>query len=360
MARKDSVVKHQEIFRRLVENAFDFLDRSIEEIEERPKYSLIHFYAAVELFLKARLASEHWSLVVTQRQEADWQKFVDGDFRSVSLEEAAKKLDKVIRSGLTNHELRAFQYVAKHRNEAVHFFHKANYDKNRKRAIRIIVKQQLHAWYFLHRLLRERWKTIFDKWDKKITNIDKRLRKHKAFLQIIFEEKGKLIQERKNRGALFNSCPYCGLEAQEHINKFDIPYMSECLVCGAIDSCLKIKCSDCQSEVNFVNQGFSTCIECQKNYEPQDLAYHLSDKEQAYMDKMEGDVYWDIGSCDSCVSYQTVVRIGKDYLCACCFEKFDCLSMCEWCNELNTGDMEHSYLLGCNHCEGLLDYTKDE
>lgn len=352
MARKDSVVKHQEIFRRLVENAFDFLDRSIEEIEERPKYSVIHFYAAVELFLKARLASEHWSLVVTQRQEADWQKFVDGDFRSVSLEEAAKKLDKVIRSGLTNHELRAFEYVAKHRNEAVHFFHKANYDQNREKAIRIIVKQQLHAWYFLHRLLRERWKTIFDEWDKKIANIDERLREHKIFLQIIFEEKGELIQKRKNRGASFSSCPSCGFEAQEHISEFDIPYISECLVCGVIDSCLKIECSKCQSEIIFLNEGFSTCESCKKFYNPEDVVDHLLDKAEAYMAHKEGENY--LGNCSDCDSYHTVVKTGDDYVCASCLECFDFMSECGWCNELNTGDMEHSYVAGCNVCGGLI------
>ncbi|MBN1293095.1 MAG: hypothetical protein JXB48_14745, partial [Candidatus Latescibacteria bacterium] len=49
---------------KLIENAFDFFERSLDEFEDNPKYSVIHFYAAVELFLKARLMAEHWSLVV--------------------------------------------------------------------------------------------------------------------------------------------------------------------------------------------------------------------------------------------------------------------------------------------------------
>ena len=119
-------MKKEEMFSRLVENAFDFLFKAIAEIKEQPKYSIIHFYAAVELLVKARLMHEHWSLVITQRQEPDWKKFVAGDFQSVSLDEAANKLKKVVRSGISSSELEAFKEVAKHRNKMVHFFHETH------------------------------------------------------------------------------------------------------------------------------------------------------------------------------------------------------------------------------------------
>ncbi|HSH26283.1 MAG TPA: hypothetical protein VK972_00705 [Wenzhouxiangella sp.] len=35
----------------LSESAFDFLERSVEEIKAHPKYSVIHFATAVELIL---------------------------------------------------------------------------------------------------------------------------------------------------------------------------------------------------------------------------------------------------------------------------------------------------------------------
>ena len=77
-----SPVKLEDYFSRLVDNALNFLSRSIEDLQQSPKYSVIHFYAAVELFLKARLMKEHWSLVVTKPQDADWEKFVAGDFQA--------------------------------------------------------------------------------------------------------------------------------------------------------------------------------------------------------------------------------------------------------------------------------------
>ncbi|UHD17854.1 hypothetical protein [Thiocapsa bogorovii] len=84
------------MFKRLVDNALDFLSKAIDDLDERPKYSVIHFHAAVELFVKARLMAEHWTLVVAKRQEPDWTKFIAGDFQSVGLDDAATRLDKVV------------------------------------------------------------------------------------------------------------------------------------------------------------------------------------------------------------------------------------------------------------------------
>ena len=42
----------------LVENAIDFLNQAADELANNPKYSVIHFYTAVELLLKARLCPQ--------------------------------------------------------------------------------------------------------------------------------------------------------------------------------------------------------------------------------------------------------------------------------------------------------------
>ncbi len=76
-------VTPEKLMERLVENALDFLERAIDEFQESPKYSIIHFSAAVEQFLKARLMAEHWSLVVTDREKADWVKFSSGNLIKV-------------------------------------------------------------------------------------------------------------------------------------------------------------------------------------------------------------------------------------------------------------------------------------
>ena len=122
MATKKNKIKQREMSHHLIENAFDFLEEAIKKIEKKPKYAVIHFQAAVELFIKARLMDEHWSLVIAPRTEPDWDRFLVGDFRSVSLRDAATRLKKVVGRGLTTEEYDAFDAVTTHRNKMVHFF----------------------------------------------------------------------------------------------------------------------------------------------------------------------------------------------------------------------------------------------
>lgn len=343
------------LFHQLVKNALDFLARSIDELEESPKYSVINFHAAVELFLKARLLSDHWTLVVTNRQEPDWGKFIAGDFQSVTLKEAAKKLDKAVRSGLTKKEFDAFDKVTIHRNKMVHFFHDAHSeDKDGQQQQTIaIAKQQLTAWYFLHRLLRNNWKDIFDPWSHEIERIDSKLRKHHDYLQTIFDNINEKIKEREKSGFVFLSCPSCAFKSKEHSSEFEEIYKSECLVCELTENCLTIKCPKCDESVYFSSEGFSTCNECGEKFEPDDVADILLDESEYHYAIKNGDNSWDLGNCSNCDGYHTVVRIRDDYYaCASCFETFNSMQYCQWCNDPNTGDMEHSFSTGCSQCDG--------
>jgi hypothetical protein len=137
----------EELKSRLAENAFDFLERAIDEFKGRPKYSIINFYAAVELFLKARLLHEHWSLIVLKTHR---QKFESGDFVSVSFEGMCERLRKVVQSALPEGAQRNFDVVRKHRNRMVHFFHNATEDQGAK--TESVAGEQLRPWCDLHDL----------------------------------------------------------------------------------------------------------------------------------------------------------------------------------------------------------------
>jgi len=350
----------EQLFNRLVENAFDFLARSTRELRISPKYSVIHFHTAVELFLKARLMADHWSLVVTKRQDPDWDKFVAGDFQSVSIEEAALKLKKAVKSGLTDKELRAFMDVTRHRNKMVHFFHEAHTTTKSEQLLREIAKQQLYAWYLLNKIIRGRWRTVFERWSNKIDEIDEELRNHHGFLQVVFDHKREEINKRKGAGSDFHVCPSCGFLSQEHQQEIDKIYEADCMVCGLIEKCLKIKCLSCSKIVLFVNEGFSKCESCGEIYDPGAVVEFLLDKDAAHIAALDGDDSWDIGNCSNCDGFHTVVRIDDEhYVCTSCFEKFDSIQWCGWCNEPNTGDMEYSYIDGCNHCEGKVGRERD-
>lgn len=351
-------VNSKDLFGRLVANALDFLSRSIQDLERHPKYSTIHFYTAVELFVKARLMAEHWSLVVSKRQDPDWDNFVAGDFQSVSLDEAASRLEKTVRSGLLDQELQAFRRVRAHRNKAVHFFHEAHSAQENAELLRAIVKEQLTAWYFLHRVLTTRWKDVFAQWVEKIADLDTQLRKHHTFLQVVFAQLKPELDQLVDRGFKLKECPSCGFISQRHDDTCNEFYESPCLVCGLAQTSVEVTCPECEEQVIFSNEGFATCPSCEKALEPEDLVDAMTDTTEAHIAAKEGEHY--LANCSDCDGYHTVVPYGDKYVCASCFGVFDGLETCGWCNEPNTGDMEHTSITGCNHCEGKSGWERDD
>jgi HEPN domain-containing protein len=87
-------IKSKEMFDSLVRNAIDFLEHSAFELEEKPKYSVINFCTAVELFLKARLMLEHWNLIYEDPKIANFTQFLQGNFKSVGMIDAIGRLKK--------------------------------------------------------------------------------------------------------------------------------------------------------------------------------------------------------------------------------------------------------------------------
>lgn len=354
-------MSQQLMFKRLVDNALDFLSKAIDDLDEHPKYSVINFHAAVELFVKARLMAEHWTLVVAKRQEPDWTKFIAGDFQSVGLDDAANRLEKVVKSGLSKKELEVFREVTKHRNKTVHFFHEAHTSNEASALKQEVARKQLTAWYFLHRLITEQWKDVFSPWVSQIADVDEKLRRLHEFLSVVFENLSSEIDARKADGFIFKECPSCGFESQQHEDEQEIIYESECLVCGLKERSLQLECPDCGDKVFFENEGFSTCGNCGKHFEPEDVADILIDDGAAHIAAKDGDDSWNPGNCGDCEGYHTVVRTPNDeYVCASCFGVFENLQWCEWCNEPNTGDMENSYWAGCNFCDGKAGWDKDD
>lgn len=346
---------------RLVENAIDFLIDAVNRLRESPKYSIISFHSAVELFLKARLMAEHWTLVVARRQEPDWSKFESGDFQSVSLEEAAVRLEKVVKSGLSQKELKVFREVSNHRNKTVHFYHAAHTEDEQNSLLREVAQRQLVAWYFLHRLITAQWKDVFFPWAEQISKIDQELRGLQEFLDVVFENEKENLAKLAADGMVIRTCPSCGFQSQVHENTVGVVYASSCVVCGLEQKTVQIPCPDCDEKVVFEGEGYSRCSSCRRSFEPEDLAEFLVDGGAAHVAASEGDDSYDPGNCSNCDGYHTVIRTEHDqFLCLCCFGFFELMERCSWCNEPNTGDMEQSYWAGCNHCDGKGGWDRDD
>lgn len=319
-----------DLLQRIVENGLDFLDRSLEDFETHPKYSVIHFHAGVELLLKARLMAEHWSLVVSKRQSPDWKLFQVGDFISVSLDEAAERLEKVVRSGLSKRELDAFRSLARHRNRMVHFFHEASNVEAADELLRKIAREQLGAWYFLYRLLTDRWSNVFSPWKESLEDFGKRLRKHDQYLQIAFEYLKQHLEKRANEGALFRDCPSCGFAALEIEEEVGELFEGTCLVCEFHERCLSAVCPDCDAPITFFSGGFGQCHSCGKKFDPQDLVHLIEADERGTKRYFESGMP---AHCGECSGYETVVSHGGSYVCASCFNVYDeeDLEACHYC-----------------------------
>lgn len=131
-----------DIFNSLTSNAFDFLERGIAEFDTSPKYSVIHFCAAVEMLLKARLMREHWSLIVSKPEQANLEKFMAGDFISVTMNETRIRLRDIANEDIPDDAFCSFRELTTHRNKMIHFFHS---DMDREQTKSLIVAEHCRS-----------------------------------------------------------------------------------------------------------------------------------------------------------------------------------------------------------------------
>lgn len=338
----------------LIDNAFDFLKRSIAEFEKDPKYSVIHFYTAVELFLKSRLMAEHWTLIVSRNQSPNLSAFRNGDFHSVSLDETIDLPENVVKSPISRTLQTSLKTLRNHRNTCVHFFHAAHTPKGKKEEKQKIAKEQLRVWYHLYNLMQKRdWVAIYTQWSEDISKVNLELKAQRAYLQVVYNEKLPIIEQHKKSGIAMKACPSCAYEALPSKEKISEITKSNCLVCDSIETRYVIQCVECEDIIVFINEGFGQCSGCGKLYEPEDLCDVISPP------GVGSDALYETpnGNCAECDGTNTVVEISENrHFCTSCFEEFSELYTCDWCNEPNTRDTTASSILGCSHCPGSSNY----
>lgn len=226
----------------LVKNAFDFFSVSIRGFSENPKYSAIHFYAAIELFLKARLMLEHWSLILDDPKRADRQRFLNGDFKSMTMEQAIERIKSICGEKLSDEHTRTFNSIRAHRNQFVHFFYPDGASN-----MEAIAKELCAAWYSLHQLLTGPWLFHFTNYESDIAEADEQMKSIRQFLAVKFDRlKTRLSQDQMN-GITIHTCAACGYEACEIFDSSAPLFEYRCAVCDAHDRYLSLDCpvSEC-------------------------------------------------------------------------------------------------------------------
>jgi hypothetical protein len=339
------------IFDEIVLNAIDFAKRSVTELSRSPKYSMIHFAAAVELFLKARLLREHWSLVVTRPETASLQDFRLGKFHSVSVEEAVKRLRNVANEPISDRAEKAFRAVADHRNRLIHFFHPVLGSTTKASELEVVVSDQYKAWHFLNDLVTSSWAAHFKRHVRRLHRLNQVLLRLKDFLKAKYEAIAPDIQVQIKHGAIFEVCSLCSFQAAKVDGAGGKPalFAGKCLVCGWFHSSLHEPCPDCGQTIIVEDMGEGTCENCTREI---DLDYLLEEYTPGYDPKDEEP---DTAYCSACerTDTETVVPYGDRYLCLSCQSEADRVGHCGYCNERITNiDSVDSYVFGCIFCDG--------
>ncbi|MGB3443661.1 MAG: hypothetical protein WBA97_33405 [Actinophytocola sp.] len=114
-------------------NGVDFLDSAISHLAESDdprslKYAVLHLQAAIEILVKVRLQREGIQHIFEDPYSADQNKLRQGDFRSVTLTTAIKRLAKVADVQLSNPQRDALNSLNKERNKLQHFGSTSNHE----------------------------------------------------------------------------------------------------------------------------------------------------------------------------------------------------------------------------------------
>ena len=331
----------------LIKNAYDFLDAALANFERDTKRSVIDFYTAVELFLKAPLLNEHWSLIVVK--EPNFHKFKKGDFSSIGLNDTIKRLSEVLETKIELKTIQAFNNVRKHRNQYVHLFIDEDPEK-----LATIALEQSQAWAHLHRLITNEFADVFKSYSEKNEEIEGSLRRNLNFwhehARLKLETLKDLISTKRDAGAMIQACHTCNTDSviTEESNPF--LYESKCLVCDSYKRSVGLTCPHCSKEIT-LSEGYDFCIPCGHRFTPEEL-YPILDTYAGRQKEL-----FTLGlpaSCNFCESTETVCEFHDDYLCASCFALTENLTQCEYCHTSLNYKGESTYAIGCGFCSGAM------
>lgn len=340
------------LFDSLVINAFDFINEAVGVFKRSPKLSAIHFFTAMELLLKARLVREHWSLLFMRLDDATVTRLSQGDFQSVGLKDAYKRLTEIAHADFPQPALEAFEALRKRRNQLVHFYAPAKLSGPKSPARLAIIREQCRAWHYLYELLTRHWKSHFNRHAAAIVEAARQMRRHKDYLCVRFTELQPVIKTQLAGGAKQHRCYVCDQKALIEQAGVGPVQPAKCLVCENVTTILTTTCS-CTKTLVFKGEGFGSC-KCGLEYTPESLADLLHNDNYNPADGEESSR----ATCTHCECFEckSVVPFNGTHLCTNCLAVWDDskIGKCGYCGDLYAGEIEDSYLSGCPNCDGHL------
>ena len=342
-------------FENLVRNGIDFLEKAMSQLDSDPKHSVINFHTAVEIFLKAPLVHEHWSLVVVDR-DPNRQKYEAGDFLSVTFDDACTRLSTSLNKPLPKSAKDAFDKVRKHRNRMVHFYH-SGLDGKQHDEIKL---EQARAWFELNRFITDTWREQFKPFSSEFRRMERSLIANNHYAKAKYEDLKPKIDGMKKAGKIFENCPECLTNAYQVEQEAPRLTSRHCVVCFNNEKRIQVDCPECGDSDQYMEpyDGFA-CEKCGHAFSGEKEIFDLLDQNMVRGTKHDLDSDTP-ANCDECQGYQTVCDYEGGYLCSNCFAYFESIGQCQWCNASMTGDTEDTYVTGCEHCDGYAGHHADD
>lgn len=348
-----------QLIRDLTESAFEFLERAIGEFKTSPKFSTIHFATAVELFIKARLMREHWSLVLENPDRTHRKQFTEGVARTVNPGTAVGRLRNLVGLSITQEAEEAFKQIAEHRNRMVHFVHETGRAELDEKAVTVVAIEQCRGWLHLHKLLAE-WRGEFAWSSARLERTQRLMAGHREFLSVRFDALSAEIADAKRAGTRFRRCDVCAYEAAAIEAHSTMVGAVRCLVCSTRDTLITMECpnDECGFEVELTGHwgAGQSCPQCQELIGTDDLIFALETSPEDRSHAVSQT------NCALCMNMGSVVAHEGIFVCTECFGFERTVGYCEWCNEaqMGGGDLEFSYRTGCEFCDGAAGWERDD
>jgi len=331
---KVAKLDHANVANEVINNMIDYLIDAVDQLEDRPKYSIISFYSAVELFLKAQLMSDHWSLIVTK--DANIEKFKDGDFSSVTFIEAIKRLKDVLNTPVGQEGVNRFDTVRKRRNKLVHFFHGLESEEVKQE----VAFETLLAWESMYHLMISGWKQTFIYYQPELEKISARFAAKRYlvnFKNIVHLSSAAYIFAKCDTS---KNCIFCNTRALRANSVLGELEETTCDHCQHEAKRLRLPCSGCHG-VCFIKGWHSYCDLC-----------HDSWPEGALVEILQNSGVQMVANCTTCAGGDTVFKFYGSYLCASCLNLTDLITACDGCHRKWNSELTDSYHVGCPACEG--------
>lgn len=350
------------LFNALVESAFEFLKKALDEFEDSPKFSTVHFAIAIELFLKSRLMKEHWSLLVEKTDSANRNAFFQGTSKTVNPDTAIQRLAKIASDPIPDEARKVFAAIAQHRNRMVHFVHGGTNGKHdtTKAELETVVAEQCHGWRQLQLLLEKNWSKHFAMFAQEIASVEASMQRHRGYLKAKFDSKADLIKGHTAGGGKVRQCHSCGFDSVlvEHIT--GSVSSASCVVCWYSGCVVDLDCPThkCHERFEFDAEQVPPdhCPSCSATI-AEWVPEALNTGEFIHKDNMMD--YFD-KNCPNCSGYHTVVEHHEGFICTECFDFSEDMGICGWCNDGQLGGVpEHSEYTGCEFCDGRAGWDKD-